>query len=735
MSLFDFPRIHLSGKIDIDVPTINNAVYFPLTMYDQMRSKPFLPPRLYFSTEAVINGVNSPLHLQPIPDAINNYFYVEISVVNTIEILRTWCMTPLGGANSVDKDYIPYYQAAEKDLGANGFPLIGRAPGYWNMWGSMQVKMHDVSFTGIQTFDGNQVNNYTAASTGAPADVAQFFNASFDLDPSPNADVSSACMVETISAQSSFANIYCSNVNLFDKTNPDKVFFSGDPRRFAALIYSAWRVPNWMPPMAGSGRFCGSILFDNLPDAEATELVSFFNKYRGNDMRTIKGVFISFQILEVFENRYDQNIYINHQFKYFSNPALGTTIVTLAPWYEGDMETGLMGRNLVSLNQNNWYMNGGGAKIPVACTPPIAFLTRLANGNAIFSLDMGNSWPEQIIPAYSPTFQPVHPSQVSFETMDVGLFSIRYGTANNQEFASIKINPTDNPLQSVITRGCMFDWLITDQAMISNIANNYISVFQVLSGPVIAQTQILQESALMIASDQKGIYSNEGETESMGFYASSDTRVPCRLRVYQKGVPVTETVTIYKAVYIAPEAGNDAGPPVMFGNSNTTPLQVKDNDVVILSNDPSQPLTKDNNAIYYFVYDQQYPNNSVPLFTNSSGNYTIMDTGSFVVLRVHPFADYSKYIDKSRPDYTPPTFEVVYEEIFKLYDVVYPVMATKIPFTKENWDNGTTAGQVLQRTQMSFWTNILYMPRSRELSKYQLDLITAWADSFNQPTT
>ena len=136
-----------------------------------------------------------------------------------------------------------------------------------------------------------------------------------------------------------------------------------------------------------------------------------------------------------------------------------------------------------------------------------------------------------------------------------------------------------------------------------------------------------------------------------------------------------------------------------------------------------------NNAVYYFVYHGLYPDDKIPDFTNDSGSYTIMDTGSFICMRIYPFIDYSRYTDPDHPEYSPPTFEVVYEEIFKLYDVVYPIMALKHPFTKEEWNNGTMAGAVLQRTDPKLWNDILYMPRSRELSGSQRKLLQAWANN------
>ncbi len=731
MALFDFPRIHFAGNLDVDVPTINNSVYFPLTIYDQMRSKWLLPPRLYFSTEAAITRINSGFKPKIYQDQYNGLPYIEIEPIKNIPLLRTWCMTPLGTDKaSPDYKYLPYYQAADAagkhDL-KPAFPLVGSAMGYWNMWGSMGVTMSDVNVTGVQTFEQGTILNYNKSSKNTPADVQRMLNASFDLYPKESKSISSACMVETISSQSSYANIFCSNVNLYNSANPDDVLLSGNPKRFAALIYSAWRVLNWFPAMAGSGRFCATVNFADVPEAETSEVVKFFKAHKAYDPRPIKGVFVTFQILEVFENRYDQSFYVKNLFKSVHNPATASTMGSITPWYEGDMETGILGRNLISLGQNSWYTNTVSIKagpIPLACVPPIASLKELGNGTAIFSVDMGNSWPEAISPPYSENpnkpFMPTHRGQASFETMGLGDMILRYGSGSATEICRIKINPADNPKSKVAQTDCVFDFLITDKNLINNIKNNYISCYlQPLGAPEI---KILQESPYMMSSDQKGIYSNEGDTDGMGYYCSDSNRVRCRLRIYQRGLPVTTPVKIFMGQYTVPEAGNDATNP-----EPSVTLMLKDNDIVPIS---TTPLKLTDNAIYYFIYEGQYPGNAFPPFTNASNNYSIMDTGAFVVLRVHPKADYSMYIDKQHPNYTPPTYEVVYNEVFKLYDVVYPVMATVIPFTEANWN--AISGNVIQRTDIKNWSDITYMPRSRELSDSQRELLVAWDKAVNK---
>ena len=722
MGLFDFPRIHFGGNVNINVPTINNAYYFPLTIYDATRSKAYLPPRLYFSSEAIIKGVTSPIDPTPIHDEINGYYYIEIEPINNIELLRTWCMTPLGtDPTAPDAGYLPYYKAADNDLGlVEGASIVGNCPGYWNMYGDMSVAMSEVFVTGVQVFDGSTIATWTNESQNIPPDVQPLLNASFDMDTAPGSGITTALMVETISSQSVYANIFCSNINLYESANNNSVFIQGTPCRFSALIYSAWRVVNWMPAMAGSARFCASIPMDDISQGEQAALIQFFNNNKSYDSRPLKGVFVTFTVFEVFENRYDQNFYINNGTK--SNPAQATTIGSITPWYEGDMQSGVLGRNLISLGMDPIYTNSNSIpnkSIPVNLTPAISSFRDMGNGVAVFSVDMGNSWPEVMTPQYSPVPPLVLPAfrgDAGFETAGIGSLVFRYNADSSSNFASIDIDPSTHPRSTLFANGGIFDFVITDADIIQQIQNNLIQGY-LYSGSAVSQ--VLTEAEYMITSDQKGLYAEQYQFPSNGYIVyDGEINEPCRVRILQKGVPVTEPIQVAVAEYIVPEGANDplAGPDKIEWQS------LSDNSIVALVHDEIQLK---NNAVYYFVYDGQYPNNAIPVF--NTGNYTVMDTGSFVCLRVHPFADFSKYIDPAHEDYTPAAFEIIYEAIFKMYDVAYPVMALIHPFTAEVWNNGTMAGLAVQRSDLKYWNNILYMPRSRELGILQLALLRAWA--------
>lgn len=715
MALFDFPRINFKGNADINVATINNAATFPLTIYDAVRSKPFLPPRLYFASieiiKSVISDLNPTIHFDP----LNQFYYIEILPVNTIEILRTWCMTPLCGTEqAIDIAYKPYYEKAQNEKSPiPHLPLVGQPPGYWNMYGDMGVYLSEVDAVGVQVCDQQngefKISNYTLESPSVPNDVFNILNTRLDFDSSPGNGISTASMCETISNQSVFAYVFCSIVNVTDRTNPDEVFLKGKPYRFSPMVYGNWKVLNWLPPMAASTRFCSAIPLDAIEGENSSPLVEFFNNNRAYDSRPLKGLFVSFTLEQVFENRYEPNRYLTKGST--PNPALSTTIGTITPWYDGDMRSGVLGRHLTSFNAQYIYEKPYQQKL----TPAYSKLTPLPDGTSIFSIDMGNTWPEAMHPPFKMgEFMPTKRDQVTFSTWNLGTLSIRYGQTQNTEFVNLSIHPYVNPLHSVHAKGSIFDFHIKDATIIEAIKNNLIQVY-------LDEKLVMSETTYLITSDTKGLYAENGDSPLGGYISYDDQRMPCQLRIFSKGNPVTEPISILMAETRAPEAGNDppGGPQIIKR------LNLKDQDAVNLS--PDQ-LSLTNNALYYFAYDGQYPNNEIPPFTKPNNYYTIMDTGAFVALRVHPHRDYDQYLNPENWDTTPPDWDVVYEEVFKLYDVVYPKMSEIHPWDKDIWNNGYMAGLVLQRTNMNIWAEVLYMPKTRELSEAQRQLLKAWSD-------
>ena len=704
MSLFDFPRINFSGNLAINVATINNTYYFPLTVYDAVNSVAFCPPRLYFSTIEKINEVSSSINPAIYYDSYNKYYYIEIETVNTPELIQKWCMTPISDCpdtNKFDFAYVPYYVAACKDLRSEPL-LVGSCPGYWNMFGDMGMYFSDVGVTGVQVQDqGYNVQTYTNDSQNVPEDIAPLLTAKFDTDAQPGAGNTTSLLIETISNQSVYASVFTSNVNLYNDADKENPFLSGIPFRFAASIYNSWRVLNWWPPMAGSARFSSSIPMDQISDGDQSALMQFFTA-NTNDPRPIKGVYVSFCVTEVFEKRFDQSIYIEKGIH--ENPAQCITVGTISPWYEEDLKAGIMGRQLISMNMATTGPNN------TLLAPAICQLKKINDNLAVFSIDMGNTIPEAISPGGN---KKIPREEATFDTFDYGTLFLTTTENIADSFAQIDVTPSATPRKRVHEIGGVFDKTITDPNTIKAIEDNYINVFLKDNS-----TKVLSESPYMMGSDQKGLYVDQGDLPEDGYRSFSEVKEPCVIRIYQRGIPVTTPISVGIVKYDVPEAGNDS--TGTYSVLNWVPLKDKDVAPLICTE-----AVWNDNAIFYFIYDNQYPNNIPPKFAEQ--NYTIMDTGSFVCLRVHQNKDLEQYINQANWGTTPPTYEVVYENVFKLYDIVYPAMGLVHPFSKEQWNNGAMAGRTVQRTDPHYWNSILYMPRSRELSNNQRRLIQAWA--------
>ena len=583
------------------------------------------------------------------------------------------------------------------------------------MWGDMGIYFFDVKTCGVSLYEFGSFKDYTPNSPDKPADVAALLNTDFDCDSSPGNGRTTASISGVVNSQSIYSNMYCDKVNLFDRNNSDNLFFQGKPFRFAPTNYGPWRVLNWVPPMAASTRWNAAVPLEEITDQNCA-LLQFFRNNKAYDPRPLKGVFVSITMLEVFENRNNQQHYIEHGET--PNPAETTVAGSITPWYEGDMKSNMLGRYLVSYD-----CEGVPSPNKSKLTPAMSRLKILERDQhnqatrAMWSVDMGNTWPQEMSPAFSKNFQPQKRGEASFSTWDLGTLSFRYGPDKTQEFATLNVTKQVS-LEQVRAKGGLFDLELVHPLLINAVDSQFTQVY--LETPNQDDIKVLAETPYLITSDQKGLYAQEHQDPFTGYRVYNETLEPFRLRVYSLGRPVTQATTIYMGKYLLPEAGNDPyGPPVTLKK-----FQVTDHAVVHLN---EGPITFQENAIWYFMYPDQYPNNTGPNFHNGNG-YTIMDTSAFCIMRVLPHKDYSIYLNPENWGTTPPDWDVVYEEVFKLYDVVYPIMGKIHPWKREVWENDLMAGMVLQRIDPAIWDSILYMPRTRELSEAQRQLLEAWAN-------
>jgi hypothetical protein len=138
-----------------------------------------------------------------------------------------------------------------------------------------------------------------------------------------------------------------------------------------------------------------------------------------------------------------------------------------------------------------------------------------------------------------------------------------------------------------------------------------------------------------------------------------------------------------------------------------------------------------------FTYPQT---NQLTFKTDSRGNrlYTICTPDNvvsnysqinlcndfYVNLRILPTDDYSQYLNGS----TPLTWDVLYSNVLRYYNLIFPAMGLHVPFVEPVWQD--MAATIHQRVDLANWASVLAMPRTRDLSQSRRELIQAWCKQY-----
>ena len=102
MSQFDFPRINFHGRAVINPGTGNNSFHLPLSYYDPIRVKAFMPPRLYIMESCMIPGKSMEDFISAVPDDEEiqqddfGKNYISLKPISDALTFKKWASTPLG---------------------------------------------------------------------------------------------------------------------------------------------------------------------------------------------------------------------------------------------------------------------------------------------------------------------------------------------------------------------------------------------------------------------------------------------------------------------------------------------------------------------------------------------------------------------------------------------------------------------------------------------------------------
>lgn len=705
MSQFDFPRINFHGTALLDTPTANNGNYEPgLTMFDQNESEPFLPPRCYLPQNYTYQP---PPNVQILKDNKGND-YVPISVIST-DNYQPWATTPLGSF-ATDSLYWSLYTY----LG-----LTGSNPGYWNYYGDLSMSLFNTQVTGITLpkATGGVVTYTPQNKAGCPSDLAALFGAelSFNNDYFSQGSRTSAYLCDADSIGQMCTQIFCGQAGLYktDGQGNKVTFFCGTPVKSTARWMNLNKVLNYSDrsiiPMGGSACFYAMIELK-----EGSDLSKMVLTYTGKQPN---GLFMKLMIHEVYEVREpDYNNVptktihdlFGNQSGIPKNPAVVSVSGSITPWFDGDMKTSSISR----LMKNNTQVTIDTSSIPQPVTKarnklsvagpvnlgPIQFIHNQQLN--LLSLDIIN-----FINEYGTNPAPLAvyagnndiPAFQNFLSYNFGTFTLMFKPDNgssSQNIGSFDHNNNYN-MQQLLATGGVIDFAVIPG---SDFSKGYFYL-------LLNSNTVSTEDNILITSDQMGNYAQQDQADN-DYMSDGLPLIPCSLRVFYRGTPVLQNsparVTMQAINMRTGAIANTSNFPVYNGMPMNFPVNV------------------DGCMTYAFVdaQSQIWDGTKPKLFQFA------MNTSLVVLRTLESDQQLAAYLSGNSPI----TWEVVFNNVLKLFKVLYPVMDAVIPFTEANWSNPFILNKMLVLIKDSNWNQPMYMPVTRDLSAQQQQLLTMWAN-------
>lgn len=420
------------------------------------------------------------------------------------------------------------------------------------------------------------------------------------------------------------------------------------------------------------------------------------------------------------------------------NPDYIQVVGTFAPAYAGEVLSAPVGRNLVPSNPIPAPGNHGNAGGPHPTFPLAPAVVNVDHASGIVSADFGGTFPDELRgTAYDPLDTTNNPKWIFSD----GPATLRI----TRGAASYPVGTVDYRDTDAGDRvGWIFDFRIADlpqearDALDDGTFELWASVRQE-DGIHYKDMQLLLEQDYLVVSDQSTIFGEQGPGASTQFTNEGGIPEPARIRVFRKGAELAAgdcpAVTVWE---YDTTPNQDPGPLTQIGTT-FGPGQ-----------DLSVEMGKNGNRLYTFTVAGQAP---PPGFTGirASAQGTPDDTlyppmsygklplayAPMINLRILPNdVDYAQYYV---PGSNPPvgndqlTFDVVYAQVLRNYYLLYPAMSKRVPLNDPSyWEDPEMAMRLYQRTQLSWWNRVEYMPRTRDLSDTRRTLLQAWTLKFFQ---
>lgn len=424
-----------------------------------------------------------------------------------------------------------------------------------------------------------------------------------------------------------------------------------------------------------------------------------------------KGLLFRYNLYLTFPLRSDTDLAVEFAAgRRVANPAPGLVIGTIAPWFEGEPATVAMGRHLKPCAP---FANPYRPTVPYYLSPAVACVNRDAQRVV---LDLAN-----VLPDDGPDGDKYH-----LGTLTLGLRAATPpGTDPAKNEADVvAIGALRNDRVTYITRGAMAD---VPYAGLSRRAQRWLEAGD---HELVLQSSLngvlLSETPYMVASDNSCSYLDDlppGTSWNDPDVRRRLTRQPAAplrgtfdLHVRYRGrVPVSDTC-------IRVEQWKET--PTGYVNEYGVyryPTLIDTEAITVTGGTCSYAMTpKEGTGLRLFrlVPPDNYPQDIAPATLSQLAFQEF-----FTELRVLPWDDYSALTDAEV------TFDVIYNEIFRYYDLILPAMSDRLNMSSAAlWATPTAASYVLRMIDPSIWHTYNYMPRTRDLSASRRALLRRFCE-------
>ncbi len=668
MSVFNFPRINFKGLMIINVGTANNDDY----------SSDVFPPGSPYAGQPV--RLADSVNVQPL-----TYGKTDADWITWVQEQGTFASPTQATANMKTS-------RAEGSVATAAANTVQLIPGEWNYYGDMGLTMLDANVTGI-----------TDPKSAIPTSLSQQLQQSalsFNNRPDSTGR-STGMLIDCNPEDPSSSQVFTDFLSL---TYNQQFLMSGKPSKASTRWINFQRNANLTGPNGAAATFQCVVPLSELTGQPILEGMPTTSP----DGRALTGVvcqysmFRSMQPINTF--KYEGQAWFDKIIALYAEKGMNPSYVqlqgTLAPWYEGDMESMPEGRYLIPTNNAVPVPTGCSANGPALALAPATL--QVDQTNKLISVNFTASFPEKYTGSYDPT-QTNDNAKLDFGTVQLAVI-----------YQGVQTNIAEIPYSSMTNdaSGWMFD--IPFSTTIDNFSTMITEGNFVLSSSTLGN--LLGEITYLIVSDQSSVYAEQnpsGGSQST-FLLDGATPVQISFNIYKKGVKLTASDSDSFALWMYDTTPNQApstAAPLLAGYKAGQPI--------------SLPVGTAGNRLITAVPS------SYPPPPSSYGNFP-MNYAPLINIRILPNdKDYSQYY--VNPSAAQPvgndllTFDVIYNEVLRNYYLLYPAMSLRVPLNNpQYWDDPEMARRLANRVSMAMWGTAEAMPRTRDLSDSRRTLLTAW---------